>query len=229
MKLPACIFTYAGGALIIPYTVRLARCAGMIPIVCEDAAAPLPGNVRGWLASEGVELIATTFPRRGNLNGTDCAAGICRTLAATARRHGTTHAMKLDDDTVVVDARVFTRHRHARAVGLTWPGGRPGAYGMAYMLRADVAEKAAARLERGTFRPTAPEDITVWETVARCGPVIERRFRARRGPFSALPLGAPIDRRFDVLNMGTPPPGGWRNRPVQMVTEMKRVFPALVD
>ncbi|QUE53062.1 hypothetical protein KBB96_09240 [Luteolibacter ambystomatis] len=126
MILPACIFTYAGGALVLPWTVRGALRAGLVPVVCEDAASPLPGHVRGWLMHEGIDLVTTTFPRRGNLNGTDCAAGICRTLAETALRYGATHVLKLDDDTVVMDRRVFTRHRHARAVGLTWPDGRPG-------------------------------------------------------------------------------------------------------
>ncbi|MFD0893990.1 hypothetical protein ACFQ5Q_10175, partial [Luteolibacter ambystomatis] len=91
MILPACIFTYAGGALVLPWTVRGALRAGLVPVVCEDAASPLPGHVRGWLMHEGIDLITTTFPRRGNLNGTDCAAGICRTLAETALRYGATH------------------------------------------------------------------------------------------------------------------------------------------
>jgi len=226
MKLPACIFTYSGGALVLPHTVRLARRAGLIPVVCEDAASPLPPQVRGWLAHEGVELIATTFPRRGNLNGTDCAAGICRTLAKTARRHVATHALKLDDDTVVVDARVFTRHRHARAVGLTWRDGRPGAFGMAYLLRADVAEVAARKLEEMPLRMNAPEDITIWERVKRDGPVVERRFRPQHGPFSAVPRGADVvegARRFDVLNFGSPPRQGWGNRQVEIAVEMGRM------
>lgn len=224
--LPACIFTYAGGALVLPHTVRLARRAGLIPVVCEDEASPLPPYVRGWLAHEGVELIRTSFPRRGNLNGTDCAAGICRTLAETARRYGATHALKLDDDTAVVDARIFTRHRHARAVGLTWPGGRPGAFGMAYLLRVDVAEQAALKLEAMPLRMHAPEDITIWELVKRMGRVVERRFRPQHGPFSAVPRGADLEdgaRRFDVLNFGTPPRQGWRNRQAEIAAEMGRM------
>lgn len=229
--IPACIFTYAGGALVLPWTVRLAIRAGFVPVVCQDAAAPLPPHVLGRLRHDGVEVVNTTFPRRGNLNGTDCAAGICRTLAEAAERHGSRHALKLDDDTAVIDPRVFTRHRHARAVGLTWPAGRPGAYGMAYLLRADVARAVAASLVRGAFRPDAPEDITIWETAKRLGPVVERRFRARKGPFSALPLHASAEeaaRRFDVLNVGTPPATGWGNRPAQIEQGLRRVAEAIV-
>jgi hypothetical protein len=230
--IPACIFTYSGAALRLPWAVRGALLAGLVPVVCQDIADPLPPHVLGWLAGEGVEVRTTAFPRRGNLNGTDCAAGICRELARACNRHGSTHAIKLDDDTLIVRRQVFTQHLPSGAVGLTWTAGRPGAYGLAYCLSRETAEAAAKHLEASELTTDAPEDLTVWHAAKQFGTWAEVPFQLTGGGWSAFPLGADPDeavQRFDVLTVGNRPEGGWKDRPRQMAAMMKILVTAAAD
>jgi hypothetical protein len=231
MRIPACIFTYSGAALRLPWAVRGALIAGFIPVVCQDAAAPLPGHVLGWLATHGIEVRTTTFPRNGNLNGIACAAGICRELEAACERYGSTNAIKLDDDTAVIDPKVFTNHLGFAAVGLTWhAGARPGAYGLAYCLRRDTAAQVASWLEAWPVPDEmAPEDLTIWWLAKRHGHCLDHAFHPQAGPWSGLPLGADAwdgAVRFSVLTVGNEPPQGWRDRPRQMAVELRRVVEA---
>jgi hypothetical protein len=233
MSLPAVTFTHSGGAARIRWWVEGVRLAGLIPVVAQDRADPLPGTVLGWLHAAEVPVVGTTFPRRGNLNGTDCAIGICETLAAVARLHRSRHVLKLDDDTVVVDPELFTGVEDAAAVGLTWAGDprcRGGStYGMAYALRVDVALAVAACLRRLPFDAAAPEDMTIWSAgKALAGPagVIEYEFDIEAGPFAALPWGSCVRdavERYGVITVGNPPPGGWKDRPIQTAEPLRQV------
>lgn len=229
MRIPACIFTYGGAALRLPWAVRGAMQAGLIPIVCQDAAAPLPPPVLGWLAGEGVEVRATTFPRRGNLNGTDCAAGICYELAAACIRHQASHALKLDDDTVIVRADRFCVPGDV-AVGLSHPQeGRDAAFGMAYALPGYAAIHAAWELREGPLDLTAPEDLTVWGALHGLCSRRLHPFDPLGGAFTALPLGGDARQaveRWDVVTVGNPPQGGWKDRAWQTAVELRRVVEA---
>jgi len=224
---PAVSFTHRGGALRLRWWVEGVRRAGFIPVVCDDAADPLPGWARGWLHAQGVEYRVTDFPRRGNLNGTDCAAAIAAELAAACERHEASHALKVDDDTVIVRPELFTAHAAAGAIGLTWEEGpRAGAYGMAYGLEKEAARAASRILTGGPFDPHAPEDLAVWSTVKKIAPVVEHRFRPDEGPFTALPAGACVTdavRRFGVITVGNPPPGGWRDRDRETAGRMREM------
>jgi hypothetical protein len=229
MKIPACIFTYAGAALRLPWAVRGALQAGLIPIVCQDGAAPLPRHVLGWLESKGIEIRTTAFPRRGNLNGTDCAAGICLELADACARHQSSHALKLDDDTVIVRPDRFLVPGDT-AVGLSWPQeGREAAFGMAYAMPGCAAARAAEKLEAGPVEPDVPEDLTVWRALEGICSRWLHPFDPAGGPFTALPLGGDADeavRRFDVVTVGNPPVDGWKDRDRQMAGEMRQVVEA---
>lgn len=224
--IPACIFTYGGAALRLPWVVRGAVQAGLLPVVCQDAAAPLPPHVLGWLASERIEVRTTTFPRRGNLNGTDCAAGILGELATACIRYESPHAIKLDDDTVIV--RPHRLHADAdTAVGLSWPqADRHAAFGMAYAVPGYAAAAAAAVLSAQPLDPTAPEDLTVWSALEG---ICRRRlhpFNPVGGPFTALPIGGPYRaavERFDVITVGNPTLAGSFDRDRQLAADMKRV------
>ncbi len=227
--IPACIFTYGGAALRVPWAVRGARLAGLVPVVCQDAAAPLQPHVLGWLESKGIEIRTTAFPRRGNLNGTDCAAGIMGELATACIRHNSTHALKLDDDTVIVRLERF--HATAdTAVGLSWPqAGRNAAFGMAYSLPGHAAAAAAARLATLPLDTKAPEDLTVWAALEGVCERVLMPFDATGGPFTALPIHADADeavKRFDVITVGNPPAAGWVDRDRQIAHELKRVVEA---
>jgi hypothetical protein len=200
-----------------------------VPVVCQDVTSPLPPHVLGWLAGEGVEVRTTHFPRRGNLNGTDCAAGICHELADACRRHGSSHAIKLDDDTVIVRREVFTGCFPSGAVGLTWKDGRPGAYGLAYCLSRESAATAASLLEAAPLNAAAPEDLTVWHAAKQVGTWSEVPFQQACGGWSAFPAGADAAaavKRFDVLTVGNCPSEGWYDRPRQMAAMMRRLVTA---
>lgn len=223
-KLPAVIFTWAGDASAVPWCVIGAEQAGLLPVVAEDAAAPLPAHTIGWLRRRGVPVWTTGFPRRGNLNGTDCAAGICRTLSRAAWELGEGHAMKLDTDTVVVRSGIFASVSDAAMIALTCREDRLGGYGMAYRLSADAADDAAERLERRGVDVTAPEDVTILRTVDLDWVVWAHEFIPGMGPFSAFPAdGDPVDfaARFDVLTVGNAPDGGWADRPRQVAAAMR--------
>lgn len=229
MRIPACIFTYSGASLHLPWAVLGALQAGLIPVVCQDAADPLPGHVLGDLAAKGIEVRSTRFPRRGNLNGTDCAAGILHELAAACRRYGSRHAWKLDDDTVAVRPEVLSAPWDM-AVGLSWPqAGREAAFGMAYAVPGYAAAHAAARLSTLPVDPKAPEDLTVWAALEGMCERLLKPFDPTGGPFTALPIHADAHEavvRFDIITVGNPPPAGWRNRERQLATEMRRVVTA---
>lgn len=223
MTLPAVIFTYSGDAEAVPWAVLGAIQAGLVPVVAEDSAAPLPTLTRGWLARRGVRLWETHFPRRGNLNGTDCAAGICRILARAAGLYDG-HALKLDTDTVVIRPGLFMTDPGAAMVALTCHDDRPGAYGMAYRLQGDTAAKIASVLESMELDETAPEDVIIYRQARLCGRVAEREFSADAGPFSAVPADADLSdfaTRFDVVTVGNPPRGGWLDRPRQVAVQMR--------
>lgn len=229
MTLPAVIFTYAGDAPALPWCVRGVQAAGLIPVVAEDAAAPLPPITRGWLARGGVRVVSTRFPRRGNLNGTDCAAGICRTLAAAAAWAGAGHVIKLDTDTIIVRPAAWLASPEADMIALVDRGGRTGAFGCCYRLSRRAAIIAAAALAVGPFDPAAPEDQTIHRTVSELVRVRELEFDAAAGPFSAFPQdgdAADFRRRFDVLSVGNPPPAGWHDRPQEMVRQLRRLIAA---
>jgi hypothetical protein len=104
---PVVIFAYQGDAIPVVLAARSAVAAGCVPVIVDDAAHPLPGHVRGTLWALGAEYQADPMPRRGNLNGTDVAAWIAGKLADAALRHGSWHAIKLDADTLLVDAGRF--------------------------------------------------------------------------------------------------------------------------
>lgn len=217
----------------IRWWVEGIRLAGFIPVVLDDGRDPLPGTARGWLESAGVEYRQTVFHRRGNLNGTDVAAEICAELAAAAARHGTDHALKVDDDTVILDPELFSGQILAGAVGLTWAGDRRGgAYGMAYSLRIDVAEAIAEHLRGLPVDRGAPEDLTVWaaaRAIVGEDQLVRHEFAPDAGPFSALPIGAEVKdavERFGVLTVGNEPPGGWGNRQMETASRLWEVVRA---
>lgn len=227
--IPAVTFTHSGGALRIPWWVAGVRMAGFVPVVCDDGRDPLPGNVLGWLHAQGVDYRQTAWDRRGNLNGTDAAAGICAEVAAACGRHRSRYGLKVDDDTAVLDPELFTCAEQAAAVGLTWSGGRPGAFGMAYALRADVAAAVARHLTCLPLDPAAPEDLTVWSAAkALAGPegVIQHEFDIEAGPFAALPWGSCVRDavgRYGVITVGNHPPGGWTDRPRETAEALRQV------
>jgi len=220
--IPVCIFTYSGDALPIKECVRSVIAAGLFPVVCDDSANPLPGTARGWIEQSCAEYLQTTFTRRGNLNGTDCAAAIARTLYEAARRYGTASAMKLDSDTILIDPTPFMDGN----VGvMSSQHARRSAFGCVYALTALTALEVAKELEFGILDESAPEDLAIWDAVSAVQhPRTMHDFRPKGGAFSAVPIGSdPCDcGRFAALTFGNPPATGWTDRGFQIFREMQR-------
>ena len=220
--IPVCIFTYAGDSLPIRECVRSVIACGLFPVVCDDATNPLPRPTVAMLEDHGAEYIQTAFQRRGNLNGTDTAAGIARTLYDAARRYGTPSAIKLDSDTILIDPMPFLDGN----VGVcSTVQNRRAAFGCCYSLTALTALEVAKDLEFGAFDPTAPEDLTIWDAVAATNhPQILHDFNPDGGVFCSVPMHSdPIDcTRFAALTFGNLPEDGWTDRPFQVFSEMKR-------
>lgn len=218
---PVCIFAYSGDAMFLPLAVRGAMITGCAVRVIDDAANPMPSHVVGWLDHVGVEYQMSIWPRRGNLNGTDCAAGICRALASAARDHGSEHAIKLDADTLMIRPDAFRGNTGCKSTTME----RREAFGCCYSLDAVTADKCAQSLTALPLDPTAPEDVTIWRHVAASGdPFRLDEFCPSGGLFSGVPGNASPDgcERFAALTFGNRPPGGWHCRPLEIFRRMSR-------
>ena len=219
---PVCIFTYRGDELPLRECVQSVLSARLCPVVCDDAADPLPEWILGWLDSVGAEYLTTFFQRRGNLNGTDCAAGIARTMEAAARRYGTPSAIKLDADSIIIDPTPFLE---GNVGACSTTQNRRDAFGACYALRRETAAAIARELEFRPLDETAPEDLTIWQTARELGePLKLHDFDPECGLFACVPIGSSPDDclRFASLTFGNEPPEGWTNRPLQIAQEMRR-------
>jgi hypothetical protein len=220
--IPVCIFTYAGDALPLRECVKSVLAAQCLPVICDESTNPLPEWVVGWAESMGAEYLVTFFPRRGNLNGTDCAAGIARTMANAAKRHGACYAIKLDADTVLIDPT-----RYAGNAGVcSSTQARRDAFGACYSLKAETAASVAVELEFTPLDETAPEDLTIWQTVRAITEDFQiYDFNPAGGMFSAVPFGAdPAEcLRFAAVTYGNAPAEGWADRPLQIAQEMAKL------
>jgi hypothetical protein len=219
-----CIFTFSRDAMPLRECIRSVLLADCIPVICDDAGNPLPGWMRGWLDHHGIDYRQTEWPRRGNLHGTDVAAGICDEMADAAERHGTGNAMKLDSDTILIEPAWFAGNTCFTSILQL----QRDAYGCSYALETSAARKVAKHLRQTHPQPNpkAPEDLTIWRTMAQLGiPHFVHEFDPDEGPFCAAPVGAdPSDncRRFGAITFGNEPEGGWTDRPLQTASEMRR-------
>ena len=217
--IPAVTFAYGCDALLVPLAARSARLAGCRPVVIDDKANPLPGHVRGLLDGMEADYQACGFERRGNLNGTDCAAWIAAIMADIAIRYGASYCIKLDADTLLLDAEAFRGSVGCRSSRVA----RRDAFGACYSLEAGAAAVVASHLAVQPQDDGAPEDTTIWGAVRSLGlPHRLIDFDPSAGIFCAAPENAnPEDcRRFASITFGNPPPGGWRDRGLEIRRRM---------
>ena len=215
----AVIFAYGGDALLVPLAAHSARLAGCLPVVIDDEAHPLPGHVRGLLHAAGAIYQTSGFNRRGNLNGTDCAAWIAASMADVAIRHGAEYCIKLDADTLLLDAEAFRGSVGCRSSRVA----RREAFGACYSLETGTAAIVASHLAAQPQDDAAPEDVTIWAAVRDLGLSHRLRdFHPGRGLFCAAPQNAsPSDcRRFASITFGNPPRGGWTDRGLEIRRRM---------
>ena len=220
--IPACIFTYSGDALPLRECVRGAKIAGLLPVVIDDSHSPMGRTVWTWIESQGGLYFQSDFNRRGNLNGTECAAGIAKCLYEAMRLTHTAQAFKLDTDTIIqrydrfqgISSGIYSTTLHRRE-----------AFGCAYTLTRDAARRVRDNLSR-MDDPSAPEDQLIWQSIKRLN--IRHKlhdFCPTGGAFSAVPPSFdPIDcAKFDVLTFGNRPASGWRDRAMQITLAMRKL------
>lgn len=214
----AAIFAYAGDSLPVIECVRHLTRSGVLAWVFDDSDHRLPGWVRGQLETMGAIYSRTTFPRRGNLNGTACAIGILESMLST----GADVVAKIDADTLVVQPDLFAAGTVGCCSTMT---ARRDAFGACYSIRRETIIAALAILRGMPDDPTAPEDLTIWSAIRATGHAFEMLDHAPHGGgLAAVPMGAPVDRpeRFAALTFGNRPPEGWTDRDLQVALEMRR-------
>ena len=214
----AAIMAYSGDSLPVIECVRHLNRMGVTSWIFDDDANRMPGWVRGQLDAMGAIYSRTTFPRRGNLNGTECAIGILDAM----RKTGAPVVCKIDADTLLVRPELFAGGN----VGCCSTGtGRRDAFGACYSVQRDTMTAALAILRGMPDDPTAPEDLTIWSAIRATGHSFEMLDHTPTGGgLAAVPMGSPVDRpdRFAALTFGNPPPRGWRDRGMEVALEMRR-------
>jgi hypothetical protein len=220
--IPACIFTYSADSLPLRECVRGAKIAGLLPVVIDDAKHPMGHAVWSWVESQGGLYFQSDFNRRGNLNGTECAAGIAKCLYEAMRLTHTAHAFKLDSDTII--QRVDSFQGISTGVCSTTMNRRE-AFGCCYSLTRDAARRVRDDLA-AMNDPHGPEDVLIWRSIKRLS--IRHKlhdFNPSGGAFSAVPKTFdPVDcTRFDVLTFGNPPADGWKDRALEITLAMRRL------
>lgn len=220
----AAVFAYSGDALpVIECCLRL-KSAGVRAWVFDDAKAKLPGWVRGSLWEMGAGYMATDFPRRGNLNGTECCIGMLRSMLATEAQT----VLKIDADTLLVRPELFEAGNVGCCSTMT---ARRDAFGACYSIRRETILAALRIIEGMPVDPYVPEDLTIWSAIRATGHPFEMiDHDPEGGGLAAVPIGSNVDRpeRFAALTFGNKPHDGWEDRQIQITLEMRR-FRSAID
>jgi len=205
MKTPACIFCYSGDALPVRECITGAIAAGLVPYVFDDSHSPLPRHMVTWIQDNGGHHILTTFERNGNLNGTKCAVGIVRSMIHAMILCRSTIAIKLDSDTLIIDASPFL----AMSTGVcSLEIDRRDAFGCCYSLTMADAVEVYIHLSDGEVSADVPEDLAIWGAVCELGLHHKmHNFNPAGGAFSAVPSSFhPADcQKFSVCTFGNSP------------------------
>jgi hypothetical protein len=217
-SLTAAVFAYVGDALPVIECVRHLTRLGVRVWVFDDADNRLPGWVKGDLWRMGAAYFATSFDRRGNLNGTECCIGMLSAMLSTEAET----VLKIDADTLLVRPELFAPGNVGCCSTMT---ARRDAFGACYSINRETI-KAALAILRGMPRdPYCPEDLTIWSAIRATGHPFEMiDHHPDGGGLAAVPIGSPVDRpeRFAALTFGNPPKGGWEDRQIQVTLEMRR-------
>jgi hypothetical protein len=217
-SLTAAVFSYAGDALPVIECVRHLTRLGVRAWVFDDSKQRLPGWVQGQLWRMGAAYEVTKFPRRGNLNGTECCIGILESMLST----GADVVAKIDADTLLVQPDLFAAGTVGCCSTMT---ARRDAFGACYSIRRETITAALAILRGMPRDPYCPEDLTIWSAIRATGHPFEMiDHHPDGGGLAAVPIGSPVDRpeRFAALTFGNLPKGGWEDRQIQVTLEMRR-------
>lgn len=105
MIIPVVIFTFSCDHACTVFAARSALDAGLGPVfIAVDAANPIPAATDAELRRFGCRVSETTFPRLGNIRGMDSMKGMLAFYTSVFEATGATHLVKLDPDTMILDA-----------------------------------------------------------------------------------------------------------------------------
>lgn len=212
------IFTYALDAREAIACVRCVRTAlpDAVVTVADDAAFPVPDEVRKTILAYGALYRQTGFTRQGNLNGPECIRGIISTLAGGAKDGDI--VVKVDSDTALLDGWWI---RGMQEDGLDWVSCGTGVrrfFGLCYALTGRVARLADEFLQAVDVADDAPEDLIIGGAVIDlCGvergrlvsPWTPHNRQGRWAWFNWDSVTACPERyavMYDVVNVGNPRP-----------------------
>lgn len=122
----AIIYTYPADYLMAGISARVLAHQGVRVILAIDKDDPP-------FACDHAEIIRTSFDRRHNLNGADFILGNLSLMRQVATGP---YTIKLDSDTLLLDARAWLEGKTEVAVGL-WGESMQGMNGACYALRTD--------------------------------------------------------------------------------------------
>lgn len=153
MRATAVIFSWPPDYLATAYAARaLTRC-GVRVVVAVDRRDPLP-------EIEGCEVIATRFPRKGNLNGKACVEGILETMD-TAARVDDKWVLKVDADALPLRMNwLESAPADAETVGMGH-GEKHLQFGFCYAIRRTALPVIRERASKLPKSDSCPEDCTI--------------------------------------------------------------------
>jgi hypothetical protein len=154
------IYTYPPDYLMAGISARmLALEQGINVVLAIDANDPP-------FACEFAKIVRTKFDRKGNLNGLEFVRAHLRLMAEHATGD---YTIKLDSDTVLLNARKLVKNRTETAVGL-WVDGMDGMNGCCYALRTEAIPAMLRESGQLSEREWHMEDRTTGRLAMAVGP-----------------------------------------------------------
>ena len=165
---PCCIFTYHEDSNEAVLAARAASMAGLFPVfVVEDLAKPISKDARQALEEINAIVIATEFPRPGNLRGIECISGMLQVFDRILRKTGATHLTKIDSDTILTSGSSirFAVQKDYRLFG--WSSPEYDFHGSTYVISKRHVEEMLGFINRwkgipGLPNASVPEDIGIF-------------------------------------------------------------------
>jgi hypothetical protein len=157
----AVIYAYPPDFLIAAMVARQFERLGARAVVAIDQSDPL-------LVLEGIEIVRTSFDRRGNLNGWEFVAGNLRLMERLAKRHGSQWVIKCDADTWPLSLDWVNQAGAIIASGV-WTAGHLS--GCCYAIAASALPILAAEAEAQPPAGYVMEDHATGELARQCGHV----------------------------------------------------------
>ena len=181
---------------------------GVPCVIADEAHSPIPPQARRELMDMGCDYLETGFSRGRNLRGTECIVGMLETMHDACKRHGATHALKIDSD-VLWNRKTWLDPLTVETAGVGFGSNRRGWFGASYAIRKDLLPKLRRAVLNEPWRCCQPEDLTIYRHLEPYGP-IKHFYDHSGGAFAGWLYDKPatperirlyLD-RFDLITVG---------------------------